>query len=152
MKKLMILTSILCINAAYAASPVYKCDVNGVITYTSSPCKDKGEKLSLPEISITNNFKNSGSSNATSGATQSKSSDGQKVRESKRQEILQDELKKEEQALTSAEKALNEQKEVRSGDEKNYQRVLDRLKPFEDEVVLRKKNIDAIKKEIDTSR
>ena len=37
-------------------------------------------------------------------------------------------------ALEEARKKLAEQESVRSGDEKNYQRVQERLKPFQDEV------------------
>jgi hypothetical protein len=37
-------------------------------------------------------------------------------------------------ALDDARKRLAEQEAVRYGDEKNYQRVLDRLKPYQDEV------------------
>lgn len=37
-------------------------------------------------------------------------------------------------ALDEARRKLAEQEAVRHGDEKNYQRVLDRLKPYQDEV------------------
>jgi hypothetical protein len=41
-----------------------------------------------------------------------------------------------------------EQEAVREGGEKNYQRVLDRLKPYQDSVQLHERNIDALQKEI----
>jgi hypothetical protein len=37
---------------------------------------------------------------------------------------------------------------VRSGDEKNYQRVLDRLQPYKDKVALHERNVEALRKEI----
>jgi len=37
---------------------------------------------------------------------------------------------------------------MRNGDEKNYQRVLDRLKPFQDRVAEHQRNVDAIRQEI----
>lgn len=153
---------LLAASASVIAAPVYKCEKNGSPVYTNTPCPSgTGSKVELPELSITSGFKSQGSSAANNTSTpsatlpssvQSKSSDGQRQRDSKRADILQDELRRESDALIKAEKSLAEQKEIRNGDEKNYQKVLDRLKPFEDEVALRKKNIEAIKKEIDTNR
>ena len=37
---------------------------------------------------------------------------------------------------------------IRTGDERNYQRVLDRLQPYKDKVALHERNIEALKKEI----
>lgn len=41
---------------------------------------------------------------------------------------------------------------MRSGDERNYQRVLDRLQPFKDKAALHERNIEAIRKEISNLR
>ena len=54
----------------------------------------------------------------------------------------------EEGALAAAVKALAEQEAVRLGDERNYQKVLDRLQPFKDKVDLHKRNIEALRREI----
>lgn len=147
------------VSASTFAAPVYKCEKNGVPTYTNTPCSNgTGDKVTLPELSITSSFKSSTSSTSSPGSsstpsvTQVKTTDGQRQRDSKRSEILNDELKREEDALGKAVKTLAEQKEVRNGDEKNYQKVLERIKPYEDEVALRKKNVDAIKKEMETTR
>ena len=45
-------------------------------------------------------------------------------------------------------KDLAEQEAVRSGDERNYQRVLERLEPFKNKVALHERNIEAIQKEL----
>ena len=37
---------------------------------------------------------------------------------------------------------------MRLGDERNYQKVLDRLQPFKDKVDLHKRNIEALRREI----
>lgn len=47
---------------------------------------------------------------------------------------LADQIAQQELALTEAKKALTEQESFREGGEKNYQRVLDRLKPYQDKV------------------
>jgi hypothetical protein len=50
--------------------------------------------------------------------------------------------------LADAKRKLAEQEAVRSGDEKNYARVLDRLRPYQDAVEVHQKNVDALKREI----
>jgi Domain of unknown function (DUF4124) len=72
----------------------------------------------------------------------------QRQRDDERRRILEEELVQEQQALDEAKKALAEQEAVRSGDERNYARVLERLKPYQDAVATHEKNIISIKVEI----
>ena len=58
------------------------------------------------------------------------------------------ELAREQKALDDARKALAEQEALRSGDERNYARVQERLKPFQDTVAAHEKNIASIRQEI----
>jgi len=76
------------------------------------------------------------------------SDDTQKSRDTDRRRILNEELATEENALEESRKALEAQEAVRSGDERNYQRVLDRLQPYKDKVDLHQRNVDALKREI----
>ncbi|MFN0314411.1 MAG: DUF4124 domain-containing protein [Burkholderiales bacterium] len=73
-------------------------------------------------------------------------------RDNDRQGILQDELAKERQLLEEARQALAEQEATRGGDERNYQRVLDRLKPYQDKVEQHQRNVDSLNKEITNLR
>ena len=66
----------------------------------------------------------------------------------RQREILQQELASEEQALSKARQALAEQEAVRSGDERNYARVQERLQPYKDSVETHQKNIEALKREL----
>ena len=66
----------------------------------------------------------------------------------RQREILQQELASEEAALTKAQQALAEQESVRSGNERNYARVEERLKPYKDSVESHQKNIEALRREI----
>ena len=66
----------------------------------------------------------------------------------RQREILQNELSTEEAALAKARQALAEQEGVRSGNEKNYARVQERLKPYQDTVEVHQKNVDALRREI----
>src|SRR5262245_20804570 len=63
----------------------------------------------------------------------------QRSRDDNRRKILEDELAQEQKSLADARAKLTEEQSMRYGDEKNYQRVLDRLKPFQDEVDLDRK-------------
>ena len=50
--------------------------------------------------------------------------------------------------LGKAKKELTEQEGIRTGDEKNYARVLERLQKFRDNVVVHEKNVEALKREL----
>jgi hypothetical protein len=66
----------------------------------------------------------------------------------RQREILEKELATEVQDLARAKQALAEQEAVRSGDERNYARVLERLQPYKDRVETHEKNIEALKREL----
>lgn len=72
----------------------------------------------------------------------------QRKRDDDRRRILEEELSREQQALDEARKALTEQEEQRSGEERNYARVLDRLKPYQETVSLHEKNVASLKLEM----
>jgi len=72
----------------------------------------------------------------------------QKKRDDSRRKILETELATEEQALTAARKALAEGESVRYGDEKNYQRYLDRIQGLKERVAQHERNIAALKQEL----
>ncbi len=71
----------------------------------------------------------------------------QKSRDGDRRRILEQELASEQKSLEEARKELAEQEGIRNGDERNYQKVLDRLQPYKDKVQLHERNIEAIRKE-----
>ena len=54
--------------------------------------------------------------------------------------------------LEQAKKDLAEQEATRSGGERNYQKVLDRLQPLKDKVALHERNIEAVQKELSRLR
>ena len=66
----------------------------------------------------------------------------------KQKDTIQKELSQEESMLADARKKLSEQEAIRTGDEKNYAKVLDRLKPFKDTVEVHEKNVEALKREL----
>jgi hypothetical protein len=61
---------------------------------------------------------------------------------------IERELSQEQSMLSVARKKLAEQEAIRTGDEKNYARVLERLKPYKDTVEVHEKNVEALKREL----
>lgn len=139
-----------------AHADIYKCvDDTGHVTYTNtktSPkaCSTLSNDQSVSTVPGTNTP--SRSSNASPSSFPKVDGETQKARDSDRRKILEDELATEERSLEDARKQLAEQEAIRTGDEKNYQRVLDRLQPFKDKVALHERNIQALKKEIGNLR
>jgi len=74
-------------------------------------------------------------------------SDRASARERQR-EILEQELASEQTALAKAKQDLAEQEAVRSGGERNYARVEERLQPYKDTVETHEKNVEALRREL----
>src|SRR5919201_598080 len=70
----------------------------------------------------------------------------------RQREILEKELATEQQLLSKARAELAAQESVRTGEERNYARVLERLQPYKDNVDLHEKNIEALKRELGNLR
>lgn len=143
----------LSLAATLAVADVYKCvetdPATGErkVTYTNDRQSRGCERLSqdLPVSSVPGVQPRSA---PPAAAFPKVSGDAQRQRDSDRRKILESELQAEEKALEDARKALAEEDAVRFGNEKNYQRKLDRLKPFQDRVEQHERNVDALKKEI----
>ena len=78
--------------------------------------------------------------------------DTQRQRDADRRRILDLELAQEQQLLDDAKKQLADQEALRTGDERNYARVLERLEPYQRAVKLHEDNIVSLKKEIDGAK
>ena len=76
----------------------------------------------------------------------------QRRRDNDRLRILENELGAEERLLAQAKKELAEQEAVRLGSEKNYQRVLERLEPYQKRVKLHEDNVANLRREISKIR
>ncbi len=72
----------------------------------------------------------------------------QQQRELDRRKILEKELETEQRNLQEAQHLLAEQEATRFGNERNYQRVLDRLAPFQKAVLLHEENVANLRKEL----
>ncbi len=72
----------------------------------------------------------------------------QRRRDDGRRRILEQELADETQRLQDAQQALAAQESVRAGDERNYQRYLDRVQPFREAVENHQPNVAAIRRDL----
>lgn len=72
----------------------------------------------------------------------------QRQRDSEARRILQDELKKEEDKLAQMQKDYNNGEPERRGDERNYQRYLDRVAEMKAAITRKEADISALKREI----
>jgi hypothetical protein len=130
----------------FAQGEIYKCpDGGGRPTYTNVKRDTTGKNCTLVsrEVSVV----------PAQPATPRAAGAGVKpenpaARAEGRRKILESELENEEKALAGAKQKLTEQEGIRNGDERNYARVQDRLKPFQDTVEQHQKNIDQLRREL----
>jgi hypothetical protein len=145
--RLVLLTVLACSTAA-AHAEMWKCiDADGNTRYTNVRGDAKGCKgLNLEPLNTV--APPARAPQAKPANFPSVDSETQRQRDAGRRKILEQELAQEQQQLDLAKKQLAEQKDVRLGTEKNYARVEERLKPFEDRVKLHEINVDSLRKEL----
>jgi hypothetical protein len=76
----------------------------------------------------------------------------QRARDGGRRRILEDELTTEQRSLDRAKQELGAQEGQRNGDERNYQKVLERLKPYQEAVERHERNVAALQQELGAQR
>jgi septal ring factor EnvC (AmiA/AmiB activator) len=131
---------VLAAPCGHAHSEVYKCpDANGRPTYTNVKRDTVGKKCTVvsKEVQVY-------SSQAPNRDKSAPAVD----RNQNRRKILESELQNEQQLLADAQQKLTEQESIRNGDERNYARVQDRLKPYQDAVEQHTKNIAQLRDEL----
>ena len=74
--------------------------------------------------------------------------DAQKTRDNERRRILEQELADETKQLAQAKEQLAAQEAIRNGNERNYERFLERVRPYRDAVATHERNLEALKREI----
>jgi hypothetical protein len=145
---------------AFAQGTVWRCaDPDGHAHYTNIKKETEGKTCQVvtKEVSVVPAPQLGGAQTAArSSAAQTATPpnfprvdrETQRSRDDGRRRILEDELATEEKSLVDAKTQLSEQESQRFGDEKNYQRVLDRLKPYQDAVERHERNVSALRREI----
>jgi chromosome segregation ATPase len=135
---------------AQQVTEIYKCvDANGRPSYTNDKREAEKQKCEVVARQINTAPANPGGAKNGRPADfpRESSSDRASARERQRA-ILEKELATEQAALAKARQDLAAQEAVRSGDERNYARVEERLQPFKDSVETHQKNIEALRREL----
>ncbi len=133
---------------AYADQDLYKCvDAGGSVTYANTGSTKGCTKISvdpvvIPKLSTPQKAQASPSGfPKVDGATQ-------KARDSDRRRILDDELRDKETKLADLKREYNNGEPERQGNERNYQRYLDRVERLKADIARAESDIASIKSEI----
>ena len=145
-------------GAAQAQSNIYLCvDGNGTKEYKNTGDTKGCKKVSLPPLTVAAPVLPSAASGSGTAAKPQPATppnfpkiDGgtQKARDNDRRQILQDELRSEQQKLASQEKEYNNGVPERQGNERNYAKYQDRVGLMKDELARTQKNIEALNREL----
>jgi hypothetical protein len=152
---------------------VYRCPGNPVLYTDSLSAKEAREKGCTPLVSVpitvvggtgprppvaakapSAGAPRSSSSNSNERGSSQRSSDErvsaseQRARDSDARRILEAELKREEQQLTALQKEYNNGEPERRGDERNYQKYVDRVAEMKAGIARKEADIAAIKREL----
>lgn len=140
------LIALLVAGAQPALAEVFKSvDSSGRVTYSNVPSKN-ADKVELEPLNTISTPKRK--QVATPADFPKVDTETQKKRDDLRRKILVDELASEQRQLIEAKKALTEGEAVRLGNERNYQKYLDRVQKLKDDVTMHEKNIEALQKEL----
>ena len=134
-------------------SEIWKCsDARGRALYTSDKRETAHKKCELVsrEVNVVQAQK-SAAKPSPAGFPKESPTD-RAASKSRQRDTLERELTQEESMLADAKRKLADQEAVRGGDEKNYAKVLDRLRPYQDAVEVHQKNVDALKRELGNLR
>jgi len=133
---------------------VYRCPGNPVLytdTLSAKEAKEKGCKtLEGAPITVVQGLRPAKAASGSGARSSSEKIDpnDQRARDSDARRILEAELKKEEERLAEMQKAYNNGEPERQGDEKNYQKYIDRVAEMKAGILRKESDIAAIRREI----
>ena len=136
-------------QAQQGVTEIFKCrNESGQVTYTNDRRQAEKQKCELvtSQINVAPPYRPAPSRSASSFPRETPTTSA--AAKDRQRQILERELESEQRALAAAKQALAEQESVRSGDERNYARVQERLQPFVATVQNHEKNIQALQREL----
>lgn len=142
---------------AFAQSEVYLCvDANGNREYKNTGATKGCKRIDLPGVTTVPAAIVKKSVPQTASAKPSDfprvNDTVQKARDSDRKQILQDEMRTEEQKLSAIRSEYNKGEPERRGDERNYAKYQERTATLKDDLARTEKNVEALKRELGNLR
>lgn len=154
-------SAILACCSVSVSAQIYKCEgADGVVEYSNSPPTPKSGRtcrtIEVGPITVIPAPKPAVRPPPAATAAGSRPNEGfpkvdpatQRARDDDRRRILQDELGKEEARLTELRKEYNNGEPERQGNERNYQKYLDRVQRLKDDIERAEANVGTIRKEL----
>jgi|SRR5579859_7665762 len=144
----LVLAAVLCAPAhAQPVTEIWKCKGrDGRWTYTND--RNEAEKLKCEVVTRQVNVAPASKAPAGSAGFPKETAAERSSARERQREILEKELATEQTALAKAQQDLAAQESVRTGGERNYARVEERLQPYKDSVETHQKNIEALRREL----
>jgi hypothetical protein len=142
---LLAVLSIFGSSAAWAQSEIFQCtDATGKIEYKNTGVTKGCKKITVDPVVVPK----LANSTATGGNFPKVDSSTQKARDSDRRKILEDELSQQKAKLAQLQKDYNNGEPDRQGDERNYQKYLDRVQGMKDSIARTQSDVDSIEGEL----
>jgi hypothetical protein len=145
----MPLTLLCAASFAHADQDLYKCvDANGNVTYANTGSTKGCTKITVDPVVVPRLATPQKSASPTPSNFPKVDSATQKARDSDRRRILEDELRDKEAKLADLKREYNNGEPERQGNERNYQRYLDRTERLKADIARAESDIASIKSEI----
>ena len=135
-------------SLAHADQDLYKClDASGRVTYANTGSTKGCTKIAIDPVVIPKLVTPQRSQTTPPGFPKVDSAT-QKARDTDRRRILEDELHDKEAKLADLKREYNNGEPERQGNERNYQRYLDRVQRLKGDIARAESDIGSIKSEI----
>jgi hypothetical protein len=143
---------------------IWRCENNGVVEYSNNPASGRDAKcraIDLPALTTIPAPKlpaqpapaarppgGGGAAASTPASFPRVDTGAQRTRDADRRRILEDELKKEEMRLAELRQEFNGGEPERRGDERNYQKYLDRVQRLKDDIARSESAVSSLRREM----
>jgi hypothetical protein len=157
--------ALLAVLPALGHAQIWRCESNGVVEYSNNPASGRDAKcrpIDLPALTTIPAPKlpaaapaapaaaprPAASASATPSSFPRVDTGAQRTRDADRRRILEDELRKEEARLAELRTEFGTGEPERRGDERNYQRYLDRVQRLKDDIARSESAVSSLRREM----
>jgi|GEM_PF-745378 len=140
----LLLGAALLVSAGVGAQVYKHVDKDGKVTYSTTPPSKEAKPILLPELTTVPAFKGKPGGDAADNGDKA----AREAREDRRR-LIEEKIVFEEKSLEELRRTYNKGEPERQGDEKNYQKYLDRVERLKHEIEAQEKKIDALRKDLE---